>query len=119
MMLFFYNIFFPIGLVLFLQGLIYKLIMRPGWKKTFGERFSIFSTDAKAKLKESEGAVWIHSVSVGETMIALSLIKKWQTENPERKFVLSTTTTTGQELARSKAPAGVNVIFCPIDFSFS
>lgn len=117
MMLFIYNILFPIGFVLFLPGLIYKLIMRPGWKKTFWERFSIFSSEAKTKLKETEGAIWIHSVSVGETMIALSLIKKWQSEKPERKFVLSTTTTTGQELARSKVPTGVNVIFCPIDFS--
>jgi len=116
-MLFFYNIFFPIGFILFLPGLLYKLIMRPGWKKTFGERFSIFSPEARRKLKETEGAVWIHSVSVGETMIALSLIKKWQAEDSSRKFVLSTTTTTGQELARSKVPSGVNVIFCPIDFS--
>jgi len=116
MIYFIYNLLFPIVFLFFLPGLIIKLIRRPGWKKTFAERFGIFSAERKAELKNFRGAVWIHSVSVGETQIALDLIKRWKQLYPGRKFVISTTTTTGQQLARDKAPEGVAVIFCPIDF---
>lgn len=115
-MLYLYTICFPVGLALFLPGLIYKLIKRPGYKKTFAERFGIFSPERIKTLSAMKKPVWIHSVSVGETVIALSMLSKWMKMYPERQFVISTTTTTGQELARSKAPAGVEVIFCPIDF---
>lgn len=112
-----YNILFPLVFLFFLPGLIYKLIWRSGYKKTFAERFGIFGKRA-AVLRSYKGAVWIHAVSVGETMIALALLKKWMQSAPDKKFILSTTTTTGQELARSKVPAGVEVIFCPLDLIF-
>lgn len=115
-MMFIYNLLFPLAFIFFIPGLVIKLIRRPGQKKTFLERFAIFSPEKKQLLQAMQGAIWIHSVSVGETMIALSLLKKWKTEHPERKFVLSTTTTTGQALAMEKAPAGVVVFFCPVDF---
>ncbi len=116
-MLLIYNILFPLVLLAFLPGLIYKLIKRPGWKKTFWERFGIFSKEQKDKLKEYRGAVWIHAVSVGETNVALEMLKDWKKVNPERRFVLSTTTTTGQQLARDKAPEDLPVIYCPLDYS--
>jgi len=117
-MLFLYNILFPVIFILFLPGMIIKLIRRPGHKASFMERFAIFSAAKKAQLAQLDNAVWIHSVSVGETVIALSLIKKWTEEDPSKQFVLSTTTTTGQELAQTKANDNVTVIFCPIDFIF-
>ena len=117
-MMFIYNLLFPLAFLFFIPGIVIKLIRRPGQKKTFLERFAIFSEEKKRQLQSAQGAVWIHSVSVGETMIALSLLKKWQEQHPERKFVLSTTTTTGQAIAMEKAPAGVVVFFCPIDFIY-
>ena len=116
LMLFLYNILFPLIFLLFVPGLVIKLIRRPGHKSSFLERFAIFSKEKKQKLFVHRGAIWIHSVSVGETVIALSLIQKWTDLDPSKKFVLSTTTTTGQELAQQKAPKNVVVIFCPIDF---
>ena len=56
-------------------------------------------------------------MSVGETNVALSLLKKWKEAAPDRKFVFSTTTTTAQEIAWNKVPAGVEVFFCPVDFT--
>ena len=117
-MIFIYNMLFFPGLIFFLPGLICKLIWRPGYKKTFAERFAVFSAEQKTRLKSVERPVWVHAVSVGETMVALALIKKWKEKNPSRRFVLSTTTTTGQELARSKAPEDLPVFFCPLDFIF-
>lgn len=116
MILFIYNLFFPVVFLFFIPGIIIKQIRRSGWKSTFAERFAIFGKKRAKELKAYRGAVWIHSVSVGETQIALDLIKKWKSISPDKKFVLSTTTTTGQQLARDKINGMAAVIFCPIDF---
>lgn len=115
-MLFLYNILFPLGFIFFIPSIIYKLIRRGGDKRSYPERFAFFSPCKKRLLQDCEGAIWVHSVSVGETIVAISMIKKWKFTSPHLKFVLSTTTTTGQALARLKAPEGVTVIFCPLDF---
>lgn len=117
-MILLYRIFFPFIFLFFLPGLIVKLIRRPGRKKNYMERFGVFSKERRAALSCMRGAVWIHAVSVGETNVALSLLKKWIAEYPDRKFVFSTTTTTSQEIAWNKAPAGVEVFFCPVDMGF-
>ena len=111
-----YNLLFPLVFLFFIPGIVIKLIRRPGWKKTFAERFGIFAPERVRELREFRGAVWIHSVSVGETQIALDLIRRWRQLHPERKFVISTTTTTGQQLARDRGMDGMTVIFCPVDF---
>ena len=117
-MIFIYNILFPFVFIFFVPSIISKLIKRGGTKKTFLERFSIYGTEKKQKLLDSRGAVWIHSVSVGETQIALSFIGKWLSKSPGMKFVLSTTTTTAQALAEKSLPKNTVLIFCPIDFIF-
>ena len=48
-------------------------------------------------------------------MAALNFIEQW----PGRNFVLSTTTTTGQAIARKRSPENVTVIYMPIDFRFA
>ena len=112
---FIYNLFLPLGFLFFLPELILKYHRRGGWKSTFGERFARFG-NRKAELKGFRGAIWIHAVSVGETVVALSLIRRYSQRYPEQKFIISTTTTTGQDVARSKCPKNTAVIFCPIDF---
>ena len=116
-MLFLYRLLFPIVFLFFLPGLIWKLIHRPGWKKTYAERFARFSKERRKELAEFRGCVWLHAVSVGETNLALTVLKEWVAREPDRKFVLSTTTTTAQEIARNRAPGKTAVIFCPIDFA--
>lgn len=117
-MLLIYRLLFPLVFLFFLPGLIIKLIRRPGYKKTYAERFGIFSRERRKELQDWQGAVWIHAVSVGETNLALTVLNRWTAAEPDRRFVLSTTTTTAQEIARKKAPAGTKVIFCPLDFFF-
>ena len=116
-MLIFYRLLFPLVFLFFVPGLVWKLIRRSGWKKTYAERFSLFSRARREELRKYEGCVWLHAVSVGETNLALTVLKRWTAREPDRKFVISTTTTTAQEIARNKAPAGAAVIFCPIDSS--
>ena len=99
---FIYNLFLPLGFLFFLPELILKYRSRGGWKSTFGERFGVYGRREK-ELRAQRGAIWIHAVSVGETVVALSMIRKYLQRYPERKFILSTTTTTESESAIAPA----------------
>lgn len=112
---FIYNLLMPPVFLAFLPRLIIKYRSRGGWKDTYGERFARFGS-REAELKKFHGAIWIHAVSVGETIVALSMIRRYLERFPERKFILSTTTTTGQDVARANIPENTTVIFCPLDF---
>ena len=118
-MLFLYNLFFGIGFLFFIPSMIIRYRNRPGYKKTFSERFGRFSPERRKELQDFAPDIWLHSVSVGETVLALSFIKAYRKHFPDVKFVISTTTTTGQELARNKCDELTKVIFCPIDSYFA
>ncbi|MBS1795224.1 MAG: 3-deoxy-D-manno-octulosonic acid transferase [Acidobacteria bacterium] len=64
--------------------------------------------------------VWLHCVSVGETNAARPLVEEILKSFPDCRLIVSTTTRTGQELAREifkdKAAA---VFYFPFDFKFS
>nr|WP_083347206.1 3-deoxy-D-manno-octulosonic acid transferase [Terriglobus roseus] len=62
--------------------------------------------------------VWVHCVSVGETLAAVRLIAEFEAALPEYAVVVSTTTPTGQRVARERF--GVDrVFFFPLDFAFA
>lgn len=113
---FFYNLFLPLGFLFYIPGLYIKYRNRGGWKNTFAERFGHFTPERVNELAQYHNAIWVHAVSVGETLVAISMIRAWHQMHPDRKFILSTTTTTGQELVRMQTPPSTAVIFCPIDF---
>jgi 3-deoxy-D-manno-octulosonic-acid transferase len=64
------------------------------------------------------GAIWIHSVSVGEVLSGITLAKRLKAAYPERPLIISTTTITGQTLARERLPFADAVIYFPLDWGF-
>ncbi len=64
------------------------------------------------------GCVWVHAVSVGEVLAVTGLIRELQWRWPQRRVVISTTTLTGQTLARDRFGAE-NVFYLPLDFAFA
>jgi len=63
------------------------------------------------------GSIWIHAVSVGEVMAVSRLVAELQKTNLERRIFVSTTTATGQSLARERFGES-RVFFMPLDFGF-
>src|ERR1700693_4733430 len=83
-----------------------------------GERLG-FSFPALAKLStNSTGAMWIHAVSVGEALSGITLARRLKEAYPNRPLVISTTTQTGQALARERMPFADAVIYFPLDWAF-
>jgi 3-deoxy-D-manno-octulosonic-acid transferase len=64
------------------------------------------------------GAIWIHAVSVGETLSGVTLARRLKKAYPNRPLVVSTTTLTGQALARERLPFADAVIYFPLDWVF-
>lgn len=63
--------------------------------------------------------VWVHSVSVGETLASAPFIRSLKAELPEASIVLSTVTLTGQETARkSLGDIAASICFFPFDLPF-
>ena len=60
--------------------------------------------------------IWVHAVSVGEVLAASRLIQSLQEALPHYSIVLSTTTPTGQAVARERFGAD-RVFYYPLDLS--
>ena len=59
--------------------------------------------------------VWVHAVSVGEVLAAAQLVRELAIARPGWVFAVSTTTETGQRLAKERI-AGSPVFYLPLDF---
>jgi 3-deoxy-D-manno-octulosonic-acid transferase len=73
--------------------------------------------DALRAAVESRKVVWIHAVSVGEVMAAMQLIRELRIALPEWVIAVSTTTATGQRLAKERLPESP-VFYLPLDFAY-
>ncbi len=83
-----------------------------------GQRLG-FSFPALSKLPEKRpGAIWIHAVSVGEALSGVALARRLKQAYPDRPLVISTTTLTGQALARERMPFADAIFYFPLDWAF-
>jgi 3-deoxy-D-manno-octulosonic-acid transferase len=104
MRLLFYNALFPFALLWMLPALALRIIRRGNYRRKFGQRFGLYDPQVRARLKSREWT-WIHSISVGETVLALKLARKMKALDPALNIVLSATTSTGFALAEEAAQA--------------
>jgi len=109
-----YNLFFPFAFVAMLPGLARRMVRRGNYRRKFGQRFGQYDAAVRARLAEG-GWVWVHSISVGETLLALRLIRRMRELRPGLRVVLSATTSTGFALAEENACEWLEAIYNPID----
>lgn len=110
-----YRFLLPLLFVSAFPGWVVKMIRRGGFGTGLGERASIYTTPLD---DEPCGAIHVHAVSVGETIIALKLIREWRKSSPEQKFVLATGTSTGHAVATAAGLENFRVTYSPLDFSW-
>jgi 3-deoxy-D-manno-octulosonic-acid transferase len=63
-------------------------------------------------------SIWVHAASVGEVFCSIPLVRRIKKEFPNRKIVLTTMTSTGNEAAKTQLPEADHIFFFPIDHPF-
>ena len=105
-MLLLYNFFSAISLLMYFPWLLLK--KGPKDRQTYlSERLGIS--------RYTDTDIWVHAVSVGEVMACLPFLRRLKEEFPEKKIVFSTTTYTGQKIAREKFPEADRIMYMPWD----
>ena len=115
MLLFLYNLLLPLFLLVSLPFYLRRMIRRGGYARNFFQRFGLFSHRLRSDLGRGDWS-WVRAVSVGEVLVAIRLIEEIRRQDPTFQAVISTTTSTGYQLALDRAPEWSRVIYSPIDF---
>jgi len=68
---------------------------------------------------DGDESIWVHAVSVGEVLSARPLISELRACYPKLRLFLSTTTLTGQQLARRSVPDVDAVFYFPFDWTIT
>ena len=94
---------------------LWKMATTGKYREGLAERLGtvpprLFSAD------DTRPVIWIHAVSVGEVIAISGLVRELRAMAPRYRIVVSTTTRTGQHVARERFGAE-NVFYYPLDFA--
>ena len=109
-----YSIGTLLALVALAPYFIYQALRYNKYVGSLGQRLGYLPVSFNLDAEES---IWVHAVSVGEVLAARPVITGLKTRYPELRVFLSTTTFSGQRLARSVSDADA-VFYFPFDFTF-
>jgi len=96
---------------------LYQILRHGKYRKGLAERMG----RVPARLTDGSRpgrVIWVHAVSVGEVLAVSGLVEQMRLASPQTRVLVSTTTDTGQELARKRFGAD-NVFYFPMDFAFA
>jgi 3-deoxy-D-manno-octulosonic-acid transferase len=115
-----YSLLFTIGVILsapyYLWRLRGNLISGAGWR----ERFGILPPQFQAPEKDDgKGALWIHAVSVGETLAVAPLVQELGRRYPGRPIFLSQVTPAGRQTGEIRLPGVTGRFYLPLDWRWS
>jgi 3-deoxy-D-manno-octulosonic-acid transferase len=110
-----YSLLLACAALISLPWWIVQMLRQGKYRSGLAERLGF----VPARLRDARpGSIWVHAVSVGEVLAVSYLINEMQRQHPDRPIFVSTTTATGQTLARQRF--GDNrVFFMPLDFGFA
>jgi 3-deoxy-D-manno-octulosonic-acid transferase len=80
---------------------------------SFGQRLGYLPLSVNV---DQEPSIWVHAVSVGEVLTTRALVDELKRRHPDFKLFLSTTTVTGQQVARTRLSNVDGVFYFPFDF---
>ena len=113
-MYFLYSLLFTLGILVTVPYYLWRLrgniTSISDWKERLGFLPSTFQQAAR-------GAIWIHAVSVGETLAAAGLVRELQKRYPGRKIFVSHVTVAGREAGESRLPGITGRFLLPLDWT--
>ncbi|HLJ89207.1 MAG TPA: 3-deoxy-D-manno-octulosonic acid transferase [Candidatus Angelobacter sp.] len=119
---FFYSVSLAVLLLLSLPWWLFQMLRSGKYRAGLQERLG-FPAERLARASRQR-SIWIHAVSVGEVLAVASLVRELREqqdlkdENRDREVFVSTTTLSGQLLARARFGED-HVFYLPLDLGFA
>src|SRR5262249_5167637 len=111
-----YSLLLALALLASLPWWVVQLLRLGKYRAGLKERLGL--VPARLARGSHYGSIWIHAVSVGEELAISHLLEELQKANPKTKIYVSTTTATGQRLARDRFGYD-RVFFMAVVFRFA
>ena len=116
-MYFLYSFVLTLLYLAMLPYFIYQAIRHGKYIGSFKERMGRLPESLE---RDRRKTIWVHAVSVGEFLAAKPLLERLRREAGDWRVVVSTTTMTGQRLARAQRDAPYDgVFYFPFDWRFA
>jgi 3-deoxy-D-manno-octulosonic-acid transferase len=117
MILFFYNLALMAALTAGAPWWLWRMATTHKYREGMMERLGRVPA-ALLALGRERPLIWLHAVSVGEVLAASRLVGELDRAFPNHRLVISTTTRTGQTLARERFGRD-RVFYCPLDLPWA
>ncbi|MBF6617234.1 MAG: lipid IV(A) 3-deoxy-D-manno-octulosonic acid transferase [Candidimonas sp.] len=108
-----YTLLFHLGLPLVFLRLLWRARRAPAYAKRIGERFALGLPELKP------GGIWVHAVSVGESIAAAPMIRELMARYPELPITITCMTPTGSERIQALFGDSVQHCYLPYDFPWA
>ena len=119
MILLFYNLALLAALAVSAPWWLWKMATTHKYRVGIAERLgSVSRIKRLTASKPGLPVLWLHAVSVGEVLAVSRLVTELDTALPQFRVLISTTTRTGQELARQRF-GDDRVFYCPLDLPWA
>ena len=105
------------GILVSLPYWLFQMVRHGKYRRGLGERLGRVPTRLQLPA-ETEPVIWVHAVSVGEVLAVAGLVEELRRRLLKHRIFISTTTDTGQALARKRF-GEENVFYFPMDFAFA
>jgi 3-deoxy-D-manno-octulosonic-acid transferase len=115
MILFFYNLALLVALVVSAPWWLWGMATTHKYREGLAERLGRVRPFPG---RHDRPVIWLHAVSVGEVLAISHLVGELDKALPELLLLISTTTRTGQDLARQRFGAE-RVFYCPLDLPWA
>jgi 3-deoxy-D-manno-octulosonic-acid transferase len=103
-----------VALIVFAPYFLYQALRHHKYVASLGQRLGYLPVSFNLDAEES---IWVHAVSVGEVLAARPIIAGLRERYPDLRLFLSTTTLSGQQIARGVSDVDA-VFYFPFDFTF-
>ena len=113
-----YNLLFLLAFLLSIPFFVFKMIKYGKYRAGILQRFGFYPKQFRMFLSDKK-TIWLHAVSVGEVMSVLPFIEGLEKQYPSNQIVVSTTTLSGNLIARKKISRKIPVFYFPLDFFWS
>jgi len=93
--------------------LLWRARKQPEYLQHIAERFGFYAVNS------DKPVIWLHTVSVGETRAAASLVQRLQLAYPDHQLLLTHTTPTGRNASEQLYGDKVLRVYLPYDYPFA